>query len=295
MAIKSLKNSTIKDNRFHRSMLSGNPKKVSQVILDMLLVAGGGAGNFGGGGAGGYREISSEVIQAGVPINVTVGAGGAKVFSAVYPGSGQNSVFDTQTASGGGAGAPGGNYSGDRTGNMGVAGGSGGGAGQYFGTGGTGNIGGYTPVEGYRGGATPSYLQAYGGAGGGGAGQIGADGTGSSSGSGGAGRASSITGTSIYRGGGGAGGGRQDYPKGSAGIGGGGSFNSPGTANTGGGGGGRGTDGLWGESGGSGVVIIKYPDTASLTVGAGLVSSTVSSGGFKVTTFTAGSDTVIFG
>jgi hypothetical protein len=31
-----------------------------------------------------------------------------------------------------------------------------------------------------------------------------------------------------------------------------------------------------------------------LTVGAGLTSSTTSAGGFKVTTFTAGTDTVIF-
>jgi hypothetical protein len=37
---------------------------------------------------------------------------------------------------------------------------------------------------------------------------------------------------------------------------------------------------------------LKYPDTASLTIGAGLTSSTATSGGYKITTFTAGSDTI---
>jgi hypothetical protein len=41
-------------------------------------------------------------------------------------------------------------------------------------------------------------------------------------------------------------------------------------------------------------VIIKYPDTRTITVGAGLTSSTSTSGGFKTTTFTAGTGTVSF-
>jgi hypothetical protein len=49
-----------------------------------------------------------------------------------------------------------------------------------------------------------------------------------------------------------------------------------------------------GGSGGSGVVIIKYPDSYSLTIGGGLTSSTATAGGFKVTTFTAGTDTISF-
>jgi hypothetical protein len=40
---------------------------------------------------------------------------------------------------------------------------------------------------------------------------------------------------------------------------------------------------------------VKYPDTITLSVGVGLTSSTSSAGGFKVTTFTAGSDTVTVG
>jgi hypothetical protein len=60
-----------------------------------------------------------------------------------------------------------------------------------------------------------------------------------------------------------------------------------GTVNTGGGGG---TDG----NGGSGVVIVKYPDSYTISVGGGLTSSTATAGGFKVTTFTAGTDTISF-
>jgi hypothetical protein len=39
-------------------------------------------------------------------------------------------------------------------------------------------------------------------------------------------------------------------------------------------------------------VVVKYPDTITLTIGAGLTSSTTTAGGFKTTTFTAGTDTV---
>jgi len=70
-----------------------------------------------------------------------------------------------------------------------------------------------------------------------------------------------------------------------------------GTINTGGGGGGGGgQDGVGGTSGaagGSGIVIIKYPDGYTITIGAGLTGTTPSaSGGFKVTTITAGTGNV---
>ena len=64
-----------------------------------------------------------------------------------------------------------------------------------------------------------------------------------------------------------------------------------GTANTGGGAGG--TDGA-STAGGSGVVIIKYPDTRTITVGGSLTSSTVTTTGYKMTIFTAGTDNVSF-
>jgi hypothetical protein len=68
-----------------------------------------------------------------------------------------------------------------------------------------------------------------------------------------------------------------------------------GTANRGGGGGGDGTSdpANSGGSGGSGVVILKYPDAYTISQ-SGLTLSTTSSGGFKVTTVTAGTGTVSF-
>ena len=60
-----------------------------------------------------------------------------------------------------------------------------------------------------------------------------------------------------------------------------------------GGGGGGNSSGQTGGAGGSGVVILKYPDTLTITIGAGLTGSTAApSGGFKVTTITAGTGNV---
>jgi hypothetical protein len=42
------------------------------------------------------------------------------------------------------------------------------------------------------------------------------------------------------------------------------------------------------------VVILRFPDTLTATVGAGLTSSSSTAGGFTVIEFTAGSDTVEF-
>ena len=41
-------------------------------------------------------------------------------------------------------------------------------------------------------------------------------------------------------------------------------------------------------------VILRYPASVTLTIGAGLTSSTATDGDSKVTTFTAGSDTISF-
>ena len=72
-----------------------------------------------------------------------------------------------------------------------------------------------------------------------------------------------------------------------------------GTANTGGGGGGLGGQtnaglGYSSGTGGSGIVIIRYPNTYTITVGSGLTSSTTTDGSDKVTSFTAGTDTISF-
>jgi hypothetical protein len=62
-----------------------------------------------------------------------------------------------------------------------------------------------------------------------------------------------------------------------------------------GGGGGGGGETYASAAGGSGVVILKYPDTFTITIGTGLTGSTPApSGGFKVTTITAGTGVVSF-
>ena len=61
----------------------------------------------------------------------------------------------------------------------------------------------------------------------------------------------------------------------------------------GGGGGGGGGDGGAGGNGGSGVVILRYPDTNTITIGAGLTGTeSAASGGYKRATITVGSGNV---
>ena len=62
-----------------------------------------------------------------------------------------------------------------------------------------------------------------------------------------------------------------------------------GDANTGGGAGA--TDGA-GTSGGSGVVILRYPSTKTISIGAGLTHTTDTEGSNKVTVFTQGTGDV---
>ena len=112
----------------------------------------------------------------------------------------------------------------------------------------------------------------------------------------------SITGTSVTYGGGGGGTGEGPpvVTSGTGGTGGGGAGSattgSAGTVNTGGGGGGGVNLSNYGDggNGGSGIVIVRYPNTYTITVGAGLTSSTATDGSDKVTTFTAGTDSISF-
>ena len=278
--------------------------------VQYVIVAGGGGGAGGqpglgvggGGGAGGYRSsvigentgggLSAETLFSAIPgtaYTVTVGNGGSGASGGNLPSNGENSIFGSIVALGGGFG---GRPSADTPRTVG-SGGSGGGVGQS-GTGtGTGTSG-----QGYNGGS-PNGVNSAGG--GGGAGAQGLDGA---SGTGGVGVASSITGSSIFRAGGG-GGGRHIAQGGTASGGNGGGGNSgptngngvSGSTNTGGGGGGGGESGgtFSGGNGGSGVVIIKYANTLSPTISGGLTSSTSTAVlGFKITTFTAGSGTITF-
>ena len=111
-----------------------------------------------------------------------------------------------------------------------------------------------------------------------------------------------VDGSDVYYGGGGGGSiaSNSTQTAGDGGKGGGGNGYRPtsdpdhdsyenGAANTGGGAGA--TDGA-GTTGGSGVVILKYPNTKTISVGAGLTSTTDTEGSNKITTFTAGTGNV---
>lgn len=277
---------------------------------DYLVVAGGGGGEVaaggrgGGGGAGGMKCTvtatgGSGSLPSGLSVvtstnyTVTVGAGGSNT------NNGNNSVFSTVTATGGGKGGAGNTTNGP--GQVGSNGGSGGGGGaDNMNT--TGNTAGGTgnSDEGYAGGSGRHQAGAWaGGGGGGGAAAVGVsltvNGDQFTPANGGAGRATSITGTSVtYAGGGG---GQSAYGSvGAGGAGGGGAGNNSGagsgtngSANTGGGGGGG------NSSGGSGIVVLRYPNTRTITVGAGLTAGVTNQAvgtNERYTTLTAGSGNV---
>jgi hypothetical protein len=266
------------------------PSGISAV--DVLVVAGGGGGGTGhpasshaggGGGAGGLVYRPGFTVTPGGTVSVTVGAGGSGRahtgpygYTASY--NGQDSVFGTLTAKGGGGGGsravgcPNGEHGGH-------PGGSGGGgssptqpgdraaATQPTQSGESGNYG-----FGNNGGISPSPNAA---AGGGGAGAVGnSNPSATVGGAGGDGKAYTIADgtTSVYYAGGGGGGGAQGAGgaggQGGAGPGGGAPGGSnetqqPGTANRGGGGGAGGRYGDApgqnpGGSGGKGIVIVSY-------------------------------------
>ena len=203
-------------------------------FIELLVVAGGGGGGVGGaaptyngaGGAGGLIYSAAYAVTPGNSYTVTVGAGGGAGVN------GSNSVFNDQTAVGGGYGGVNGGAS---TGNGGGSGGGGSfqltnneGAVSY-------NGGQGTPWQGSPGNSGPE--GAYGGSGGGGAGGSPLPADGNSGSLGGPGVYYDISGTLI------------EYAKG--GRGGNGAAGAVGTASTGMGGGAN-------VAGGSGIVVIRY-------------------------------------
>ena len=292
---------------FIKSVLSGTQQGgAAGFDAEYLVVAGGGGGGdngenatFGGGGAGGYRSsVTGESSGGGasaesvfkasfdVAYTVTVGAGGG------VRTNGNNSVFDTITSIGGGAGG-----GGTSSGTDGSSGGSGGGGGN-----GVGKLGGAgTANQGFAGGDSNPAGGGR-GAGGGGASEAGADSPSANGGDGGDGVESLITGTATYRAGGGGGGSASTGAVGgTGGLGGGGKGETnnsgdatAGTANTGGGGGGSFTAGS--QAGGSGVVILRVPNTVTADFSAGVVYNYIPVDGFHVYEITAAgvSDTVTF-
>lgn len=219
--------------------------------VECLIVAGGGGaggGNSGchgggGGGAGGIVYRAAESVLVG-SYAVTVGGGGAPSGGdGQYGANGGNSTFLGLTALGGGGGGA------TLTAN-GLNGGSGGGASRdkTYNAGGTGlQPGSASGGYGNNGGGTGSSTSAGGGGGAGGAGQSGTDGA-----RGGIGLQFTQFGTSVYYGGGGNGAGQSDSTLGRTPTG------QSGAANTGAGGGGA-PGGATRGSGGSGIVIVRYP------------------------------------
>ena len=252
--------------------------------VDVLVVAGGGAGtsqHSGGGGAGGLIYRPGFTVTPGATVTVTVGNGGAGTDdgapspTGTRGNSGQDSVFGTLTAKGGGGGGQ------DST--PGGPGGSGGGSSytssnagsttQPTQSGESGNYG-----FGNAGGNSDAGAPSYGCGGGGGAGGEGSTGNNGAGGPGdhpiggpgGVGRAYTISDgtTSVYYAGGGGGASGNGNGSGSTSQGGnGGGGNGvtsgaaqAGTANRGGGGGGSDARSAprGGGSGGKGVVIVAY-------------------------------------
>jgi hypothetical protein len=306
------------------------PLLIATVVVDYLMIGGGGGGGFGtsspsgyagspGGGAGGYlnsygseasggNSASASALQLLSQTNysIAIGAGGAAntngsdtTLSGINPA--QQSF--TVTADGGGAGAA--PYE------AGHDGGSGGGGEMdtYSGqptnfdandsAANNGYLGGSaTTNQGHNGGQSKSswgtsqtyYCGRFGGgwctisgvkgAGGGGAGGVG-DG-GNEGGTGGAGLASSITGSSVTRAAGGSGRGQSNaywnveaMPTGSG-------SSSPG-------GGGEGGN----NSGGDGILVLRYPNTYTVSnPGGGLTLSSATDGNDKVTIITAGTGNI---
>lgn len=287
---------------------------VTTVIpLEWIVVAGGGGGGGdigGGGGAGGMRNgINYTVLTGGSTYTVTVGAGGAG--SGVGNGNpgtiGSSSILASITSTGGGRGAA---ISSTTGGTGGSGGGGSGGTAGGSATAITQVSGEVSTVQGYNGGSGGSNTMGAGG----GASAVGNGGSYSSAG--GAGRANPITGSTAgvnsggtyYLAGGGGAGGRIDGSPadgGAGGLGGGGkgqggsgyTTSAPGTDNTGGGGGGGGFGNgatCAGRSGGSGIVVLAYPDSYPdiVTIGAGLTYTSLLTGGKKIYTFTAGTGTI---
>tara|TARA_B100001939_G_scaffold347887_1_gene371138 strand:- start:530 stop:1453 length:924 start_codon:yes stop_codon:yes gene_type:complete len=267
------------------NLISDSQWAVQGLDVSYLVIAGGGGGSTssssgnrggGGGGAGGYRNSYSSETSGGnsstetpffalpnTTYSVTIGGGGTAQ-SGQYlleGGKGSDSTFATITSEGGGGCET--NFNGPKNG------GSGAGGMHNTLSGGTG-----IATQGHDGG-TGNNSSGWSGGAGGGAGGVGPNGIyfqGSTAKSGGAGLSSSITGSAVTR----SVGGRQG--KGGA---------SSGSANTGQGGDGSGSNAQAGY-GGSGVVILRYPNTFTATTSGLTTGGEQTDGNDKYLVITAG-------
>ena len=238
--------------------------------IDVLLVGcGGNAGGHhtGGGGGGGliYRP-GFPVTPGGV---VSYSLANAQAAANSYNARGNDSTFGTLTALTGGSGRTGGQstYPPSSTSlDSPFVGGSGAGGNHNPSPTTGGNQGIQSTLDGDSGtygfgtpGGNGQYPgPAAAGGGGGGAGQPGGNSNGQPAGNGGAGKAYSISGSSVTYAGGGGGGNHQGHPVGSGGSGGGGGNTQNGTNGLGGGAGGRSDNNNTGNIGGTGVIWISY-------------------------------------
>ena len=262
----------------------------AKALISYMVVAGGagGSGRYAGGsGGGGFREgkantptipdsyTASPLVTTGMPISpgtypIVVGAGGTGAPST--PGTaegtcGSNSIFNTITSAGGGAGA-------GQSLDGGNSGGSGGGGsyGPASNTGsalkGSGNTPPVSPPQGNDGGAGYGPDSPYATGGGGGATEAGVDGASGASGRGGAGATTNITASPVgYAGGGGGsnnnvpghtGGAASPCGSGTAATPPSGAGNDAASNRGGGGGSGYYPASTSGGNGGSGKVVIRY-------------------------------------
>jgi len=259
--------STIGQNERVHTFTSSSTFNTPQAInTRVLVVGGGGAGGrscggdraSGGGGGGGVVHNIYFAIGSG-NTNVTVGNGGSGTLGSCGDGTeigtmrnGQNSVFGTIIAYGGGGGGNGGA-------GMGASGGCGGGSGRdknYVAVGTQGGNGGAGHTGGDRDGDQ-------GAGGGGGAGGVGVSGVNNLGGAGGPGILNDISGSNVYyaAGGGGAGGNKTGGAGGTGGGGAGRSGSGAGYNATGigCGGGGASKGGTYnGGNGSKGTVIARY-------------------------------------
>jgi len=255
----------------------------------ILLISGGGGGNYSGAGAGGYftnwasdtnggnySQTYNQKFYKGISYYISIGAGGATG----SPGSISQIVNDFAYSGAAGVGF----YT------NGNSRGSGSGGGPYTTTATTGGAAlsngyGGSIGGGYSGSPGAYYVgNAYGAGGGAGSAASGANG--------GSGLVSTIDGASTIRAGGGGGGGYGTSGSGGSGGGGNGTSDNSnggnGQANTGSGGGGKGYSSPYtnnGGAGGSGLIIMRYPSSYGVP--------TVISGTLSFTSTTIGSDTVL--
>ena len=265
--------------------------------VEYLVVAGGGGGSSGGGGGGGAGGLKQGTgsVSANTSYTIVVGSGGGGGVGS--NASGFNGTGSSISGTGLNIGVTGGGAGGG-PGLTAGSGGSGGGGARYSGFGGAGIVG-----EGRNGGQGSNSQQNNSSAGGGGAGGVGQDYVSvQQAGAGGVGYLLSISGTATYYAGGGGGSGWTGNlftTPGAGGLGGGGAGGPPdntvvefpgysGTVNTGGGGG-AGSYHVFsnpGGQGGSGVVILRYPDSSSAAISTTGSPTITVAGGYRVYEFT---------